>query len=319
MLFGACVTTDSDGDGPSDSDGGGTNADGPTTSSGKSTTASLGVGGSGDGGAGSTSTTSSSGSGGAPPQEIHFQMQISPETYPLCGFSDTDGEEARGIYWERELVEGAGPNGDDVVQIEHLPVDHYHEYYNGWVWVDAPVVPQGETRYLRWKIKLVSPVVYDGVDGAWGEKFVIFGDGSRLPNPDASRVISNLRANIPSSENETFTEAMFRTELNIAGPPSRFDTDAIAPDVWHSFQLKVRSSATTESADGHLYMYVDGDNADETSPTYESSGDFQLDTSAWSAYLRLGAYGESLDAGGQVVYQIAAFEYASTFDPTWGG
>jgi hypothetical protein len=236
--------------------------------------------------------------------------------YPLCGFSANVGENTRGTYWQRTWVNGAGPSDEGVVQISHIATSAVAEYYAGWRWDNAPQVAQGSTRYIRYRIKLISPVALPaaqpGKEG-WGGKFVIFGDGADWANPpERTRFISNLR-HVPGGT----TQYLLRSEMNIDGPPSRWDYPNLTPDVWHSVQMKIRSSTTTSSANGRLFMYLDGNNSSESTPTVQSSGDVQINTDGWNGALGFGYYFLTLGPGGRAVYQVTGFEYDDQFDPNW--
>jgi hypothetical protein len=250
--------------------------------------------------------------GGKPPI---FRMNCGGgASYPLCGFSTANpgGINGLGVYWDRKWVPGAGPQGQGVVEIEHRPQPTNVEHYLGWALVNPPAAPQGSTRYLRYKIKLLSPIAWQGVGGQqirFGGKFIILGDNG----DEGTRIISNIR----SSPTAGFSQVMLRTERNIQGAPSRMDTDTLAPDVWHSIQIKVRSSSTTSSGDGHLYTYVDGANASEATPTVQSSGDDQINTNGWTGVLGFGYYFDSLGMGGHAAYQVIDFEYDDHFVSSW--
>lgn len=252
--------------------------------------------------------------GGAPPVGTPiFRMDCGAdgESYPVCGFTNTKGDEYLGAFWERAYVPAAGPEGQGVVQFDHLESAVDAEYYAGWEWQDAPDVEQGATRYLRFKLKLLSPILWHGPAGPeqrFGGKFIILGDHG----DDWTRVISNVR-----SAPENTGQVIFRTERNIAGAPLRMDSEPLQPDVWHAIQIKVRSSTSLESGDGHLYMYIDGDNASESSPTIESSGDDQINSYGWHETLGFGFYFQALGVGGHAAYQVVDFEYDDEFVSNW--
>ena len=234
--------------------------------------------------------------------------------YPVCGFTTTVGEARRGTFWNRTWVPGAGPNGEGVVQFSHIGTSTQAEYYAGWRFDAAPPVPQGQSRYIRYKIRLMSPVNLPAADGGgWGGKFIIFGDGADWsPNPARTRFISNLRS-VPGG----LTQYLLRSEMNIDGPPSRMDQGNLTLGVWHSVQMKIRSSSTTSSGNGRLFLYLDGHNSSESTPTSQSSGDVQINTDGWHGALGFGYYFQTLGPGGSAVYQVTGFEYDDQFDPNW--
>lgn len=256
--------------------------------------------------------TADADAGGKPPL---FRMNCAGgASYLLCGFSTSDPGSVNGlgVYWTRQWVAGAGPQGQGVVQIEHIPRATQVEHYLGWAVERPPPAAQGSTRYLRYKIKLLSPIAWHGVGGPdirFGGKFIILGDNG----DEGTRIISNIR----SSPTAGTTNVMLRTERNIQGPPSRMDTDTLTPDVWHSIQIKVRSSTTTSSADGRLFTYIDGANASEATPTIQSSGNDQINTNGWNGVLGFGYYFDSLGIGGHAAYQVIDFEYDDHFVSSW--
>lgn len=308
MLTNAC----GDGTGPaggSSASSGGTGGEGTNVPAGGSES---------EGGAptagGATGQGGEENQGGAPTPStpiLRMDCGASGEDYPLCGFSNTKGEESHGIFWERSYVPAAGPEGQGVVQFDHLESAVDAEYYAGWEWQDAPDVEQGATRYLRFKLKLLSPILWYGPAGPeqrFGGKLIILGDHE----DELTRVISNIR-----SAPEDTGAVIFRTERNIAGAPLRMDSEPVAPDVWHTIQIKVRSSSTLESGDGHLYMYIDDDNASESTPTIESSGDDQINTYGWTNTLGFGFFFQALGVGAHASYQVVDFEYDDEFVSNW--
>jgi len=247
-----------------------------------------------------------------------FRMNCGADgaNYPLCGWSTTVGENARGTYWNRRYVSGAGPNGEGVVQFDHVATSNVVEYYAGWASGGFPQVAQGATRYIRYKIRFLSPTNLPAAQpdkAGWGGKFVILGDGADWsPDPEHTRFISNIRDNLGDRSNW-----LIRSEMNIAGAPSRMDYAPVSKDAWHSIQLRIRSSSTRSTADGRLYMYVDGANASESTPTVQSSGGSQINTDGWHATLGFGYYFLTLGPNGRASYQVSAFEYDDQFDPNW--
>ena len=236
--------------------------------------------------------------------------------FPLCGWTTTVGDNYRGTYWNRSYVNGAGPNGEGVVQFDHIGTSAVVEYYAGWRWDNAPQVAQGSSRYIRYKVRFLNPTQLPAAQpgkAGWGGKFVILGDGADWsPNPARTRFISNIQHN-----SGDITNWLMRSEMNIEGPPSRMDYAPIAKDVWHSVQIKIRSSTTTSSGNGRLYLYIDGANGNENTPTMQSTGDSQINTDGWHAAMGFGYYFLTLGPGGRASYQVTGFEYDDQFDPNW--
>lgn len=233
--------------------------------------------------------------------------------YPLCGWGATVGENYRGTYWQRQYVNGAGPNGEGVVQFTHIATSNVVEYYAGWAQGGLPQVSQGSTRYIRFKIKLIGPTNLPAAQpdkAGWGGKFIILGDGADWsPAPERTRFICNLRDFLGDRANW-----MFRSEMNV--DTHRTDYAPVTKDVWHSVQIKIRSSTSTSSGDGRLSFYIDGSNANESTPTVQSATG-QINTDGWHATLGFGYYFLTLGPGGRSVYQVTGFEYDDQFDPNW--
>jgi hypothetical protein len=235
--------------------------------------------------------------------------------YPLCGFSALANDDSSlGVHFRRSRIPGGSPSGSDAVQFDLLPVAAHLQHYLGWRLDRPPAVPQGASRYLRFRIRLRSPINYTAHSGGWGAKFVILGDTCESDFAP-TRVIVNLR-----DAGGNYGAAILSTEQNIAGPPSRVDSPGLAPDVWHSVQVKVRSSSSASANDAMLFFYLDGGNASESRPTGQSSGPFRLRTDGWSGACSMGfGYfaGTTLRAGSNVSFQVADFEYDDEFDSSW--
>jgi hypothetical protein len=236
--------------------------------------------------------------------------------YPLCGFDNAVGGNNLGTIWNRTFIPGGGPNGRDAVQIELLPRPTVPagssdgEGYYGWTHDVRTAVPQGQTRYIRVKLKLIGPIRYVGNSRNWGDKIIILGDGCDVPQGcQSNRIIMNLRDEVGNTN-----QARFTFDKNISGVGS-FVTP-VTPDMWHSIQIKVQSSSGETTANGRVSLYFDGDNASEATPTTQSSL-VALPTLNWDKTLALGYYGNYMADGGHVVFQFAGFEYDDRFDPTW--
>jgi hypothetical protein len=235
--------------------------------------------------------------------------------YPLCGFSALAADDAaNGVHFTRTRVPAGSPSGRDAIQFDLIPSGSHVQHYLGWRWDRPPAVPQGASRYFRFRLRVRSPISFAGNESSWGAKFIILGDTCES-NLAPTRVIVNLGASATD-----VSRAFLRIEQNIAGPPSRIDTSPLTPDVWHSVQVKVRSSSSESSADGLLSVYLNADNRSEGSPTLQSSGPFRLRTAGWSGDCPVGfGYfaGTTLRPGGRASFQVADFEYDDAFDASW--
>jgi hypothetical protein len=237
--------------------------------------------------------------------------------YPACGF-DYVYTEHEGRYFTRTRVPGGSPSGRDSVRMAAIPGSANAQYEWGWIYTPRTAVPQGATRYIRWRFKIVSPVRWRAVNGnAAGGKLVILGNTCEKSPHSPTRVISNLDAS-------GGTTPFLRTEQNISGPPSRLEiTSGLQADVWHNVQLRIRSSSTASSTDGLLSQYQNTANANEGSPTAQSSGGFNLKTTGWSTVgcadsgMAFGNTFNALASGENFVIEVADFEYDDQFDPNW--
>lgn len=220
--------------------------------------------------------------------------------YPNCGM----GARPETPEHRRVFTPGAGPAGEDVVQFELLPRSSHSQFYMGWSG-NLAMPPQGAVRYVRLKVRVLSPLNAASNDGTWTNKFIIFGDG-----PDASsRVIVEMRG---TGSNNSGLET--RIQRNIDGEPNRTPVVALPIGTWQNLQWEIRSSSSSSSGDGRLRFWQN--NGNYSSPTAQS-GNFQLNTATWSN-VGLGYYSNgSLASNGNVRLQIAAFEVGTAFDPNW--
>lgn len=238
-----------------------------------------------------------------------FRADFDAGASPLFGFT-TLRDGFLDSAWRLTHLPAGGPRGAPAVDITMLGVTDPPENYVGWFRDLAGIdVPQGATRYLRMRIRLVSPIQYRSVGnaGSWSTKLVILGDGGE----SSQRVMWNLRSG-PS-----VSEPVFVIEKNIDGGATRITTQPLPVDTWIAAQLELRSSTTPSSGDARFRLYLGPDNANPATPTYES-GSFSISTADWDAILGLGYYCDYMRPGGNVRFQISAFEYDDEFDPTWG-
>jgi len=227
------------------------------------------------------------------------QLNCTSGTWPACGWGPMNVTP----YSSRTLLPTGGPQGQPAFQLDQLPATSHAQYYLGWT-TNAGSHPQGSTRYIRLRFKVLSPVSLYGNDVSWGNKFIIVGDGD---NP-TGRVMCILRDN-----GMVETTMAIQCQRNIDGDPNRTGLITLSPDVWHSLQLEMKSSTTTSSGDGRLRLWIDGANSNISAPTSQS-GSFQLNAINWQN-LNIGYYaGTTIRAGSHVSMQIADFQYDDAFD-----
>jgi hypothetical protein len=235
-------------------------------------------------------------------------------SWPNCGFAYTYTEHEGQLY-RRTRLAGQAPSGRDAVRMTFLPGSGQFEW--GWLWVPRDAVGQGNTRYLRWRFRIVSPVRWRASNGNnVGGKLVILGNLCEKSPYSPTRVISNIEGRSDG--------AFLRTEHNISGPPSRTDVASLAHDTWHSVQMEVRSSSTSSQSNGLLRMFLNAANASPSSPTGQSSGGFALRTDGWAtaggcadSNLAFGNTFNAMASGENAVLDVADFEYDDQFDPNW--
>jgi hypothetical protein len=228
-----------------------------------------------------------------------LQLNCTSSNWPACGWGPMNAN----AYFSRTMLPGAGPQGQTAMQLAQLPVSSQSQYYLGWTsTISNPA--QGVTRYMRFKFKVLGPIALYGNGDVWSNKFIIIGDGD---NP-TGRVICNLR------DNGINEQAMvIQCQRNIDGDPARTGMVALSPDAWHSIQIEMRSSTTTSSGDARIKIWLDGANANYSSPTTQT-GAFQLNAINWGN-VNIGYYANASAAmSSHIVYQLADVIWDDAFD-----
>jgi hypothetical protein len=232
-------------------------------------------------------------------------LNCTSDNYPECGGW---GAVPTSAYFTRRFLPGIGPQGQNVVEFSHTPVDHHAQYYNGWWGPQFPNPAQGAVRYLRIRMRPVGAIRLEGVEDVWTDKFIIVADGD---NP-MGRVICHLRDNGRTTDN-----VGIGCSRNIDGYPSATNGGVPLPsDTWSSLQFEFKSSSTTSSGNGSLKIWRDNDNYGAPSV---QSGAFQLNTTNWGR-VSVGFYANAtLRSGSRFVYQIADIQWDDEFDSHWAG
>jgi hypothetical protein len=241
--------------------------------------------------------------------------------WPQCGFDYVETRR-EGVYWRRTLVPAGSPSGSDAAQYDWIPTsDTQLDFGYGWAYNLTQPVPQGATRYIRYRIKILSPLnAATASDSRWASKLVILGNTCESGTLMPTRVISELG----TPGGYVWNVAQWRLAQNIDwGGPSGMTVNPIRLDTWHDVQIKVQSSTTTSSSDGMLYIYIDGANSSEGTPTAQSASGFTLKTLGWStttcpgSHLVFGGSAREIANGSRLSFQVADFEYDSRFDSRW--
>jgi len=217
------------------------------------------------------------------------------ERYPACGATiEARGERTRGQVWTRTLIPKGSPSGDAAVQFD-FPAKGDGEGYFGWAFQDMPPVSQGAVRYLRFRVKPLSPMK-TGL--GWGVKLFILGDAAVSEN----RIIGTWRQWCDGGCYK------FHVDRNINGWEA--DVTEPSPDKWHAIQIRIRSSSTAAASDGGFDLYQNG-------KLVSKQNNRVIPTAGWEGTLGFGYYGTYGSGGEHVSYQVADFEYDDEFDETF--
>ncbi len=174
------------------------------------------------------------------------------------------------------------------------------QFYMGWG-VSVPQAQQGDSRYIRLRLRVTSPVNPSGIGDLWTDKFIILGDGS----DNSSRVIVELRPNGSDNGLET------RIQKNIDGDEARTPLLGLPMDQTLSLQFEARSGSS-----GRVALWMN--NNTYGSPT-RVSPNFSLSAAAWNN-LRVGFYSNaSLASNGRITYEVTDLQYDDQFDANWHG
>lgn len=209
-------------------------------------------------------------------------------------------------YHTLRVVEGAGPSGQQALQFDQVPATAHAQYYMGFSRNIGSTPPAGTTRYLRLRIRPLTPINLVGVADVWTDKFIIVGDGDNA----GSRVICHLRDNGVSEQTMALS-----CSRNIDGPPNATGLVQLNAGQWNHVQIEMRSSSSGAS-NGRLAMWLNAANSNYASPTSQSGG-MSLGTNNWQN-VNIGFYANATISGsGRASYQIADFEVDDAFDPGW--
>ena len=242
--------------------------------------------------------------------------------WPQCGFDVYDTSATQ--YYRRSRVPAGSPSGSDATQFDFIPTTATNlDFGYGWGLTSgaylAPV-PQGGTRYIRYRLKINSPVNWrTASDSRWASKIVILGNTCENSAHQPTRVIQMLRG--PGDSVWTQAILNFSQNIDTGGLSDAGPFGPLPIGQWINIQLKIQSSSTTSTADGRLYSYYNNNN--EGAPTMRSSSGIVLRTSGWSpatcsgSHMILGGSAREVMAGANLSFQLADFEYDDAFDPNW--
>jgi hypothetical protein len=224
-------------------------------------------------------------------------------SYPSCSGWGPWGPNQ---YHTLRVVDGAGPSGQQALQFDQVPATTHAQYYMGFSRNVGSTPPAGTTRYLRLRIRPLTPINLAGVADVWTDKFIIVGDGDNA----GSRVICHLRDNGSSSQTMALS-----CSRNIDGPPNATGLVQLNAGQWNHVQIEMRSSSSG-STNGRLAMWLNAANSNYGSPTSQS-GAMSLGTNNWQN-VNIGFYANAtISSSGRASYQIADFEVDDAFDAGW--
>lgn len=214
--------------------------------------------------------------------------------------SDTWWEQADafGRRWSAARVAGAGPAGQDVVQLTELAGTGQH----GWGW-HGHVVPDlevGGRRFFRFRHRVLS------CSRSTSNKLLVIAQGC---SGGSCRVIIQPRCNGAGQLQYNFQVdgGVFQKETGYRFPVG----------VWHSIQLEVDAATGNTASDGALTEWIDTD--DYANPTLFNVGIPLRNGASEGSYIIFGGYNNNDDwpAGAQNVQQYTDLEIATAFDPQW--
>ena len=259
-----------------------------------------------------------------------FRMIVDAAHYPECNFDIAD-DPTNDVPFVRTLVtDGSGPFGRNYVRFDFTPTGTLSAGGWGWAlnhsrWFALDSCVQGDIRYYRYRLKIFTPLKwFPTTGGNPGNKFVDFaalGDNANFP----TRSVHQLDANRNHNEMDFW---LYRGGGGGYGP---FLTN-IPLDVWHNVQVKLQSGSTAVSNDAAIYIYIDGANASEATPTASVVGPqfgppedpiFNWNTEGWpggndpSSLIVIGSIMDSLGIGGDLHLGFTDFEYDNQFKSTW--
>jgi hypothetical protein len=211
--------------------------------------------------------------------------------------------DAYGQRWSRAHLAGAGPQGQNILQLTETPGTGQH----GWGWHGhvVPDLAQGGTRFYRWRHRVTSA---SNCAHTPSNKLLVIAQG--CPGGQC-RVIVQPKCN-PSR--------MVQYNFQVDGGVYQKETGYIYPvGTWLNIQLETRTSSTASSGDGALRLWVNNNNY--SSPTISNTGIVLNSGGVDGSYIIFGGYNnsDSMPSGASNVQQYADFEIGTAFHSGWNG
>ncbi len=240
--------------------------------------------------------------------QVLWRLDTSEAAAPLAGADETKGDDELGRVVDRARVAGAGPAGQDVYRFSFrhdatqltVPAAYGGEHYLGWVVTRLDPPAAGGSRFGRIRFRVSAASNFKAVDSGKGgasqviHKIAIVADG----NP--TRTIVSLHGDVAS---RTF-------ELQVGrNGEGNLKVDNLRRDTWYHLQWETRF-------DGNPGLRIWLNTNDQERPTRAARGlTFSPEGYGW---FFLGYYNNRMIAAdGVYEVDIAAAEYADSFDPDW--
>lgn len=203
--------------------------------------------------------------------------------------------DAFGVRWSSARVAGAGPNGQDVVQLTELAGTGQH----GWGW-HGHVVPDlapGGRRFYRWRHKVVQ------VTATTSNKLLVVAQGCE---GSGCRVI--VQTGVQGQ--------MVQYKFQIDGGVFQKETGYIYPvGTWLNIQFETQAGTNDTQANGYLKMWVNNDTY--AAPTLSNLNIGLRSGTTESSYIIFGGYNNNEAFSGTNVQQYTGLEIGTAFDPAW--
>jgi hypothetical protein len=251
----------------------------------------------------------------APPAfaQVFFRMDYSAGAYPNAGWSAIPTSAS----WTRSHVPGAGPNGQNVIELRHLSnlsAQDYGGQFN-WGWrqtIEPSDPPQGAKRYYRWRMWFSPDSNFRGVSSATGSsanisnKLLIVGQGC---DTRRCRFILTYR-----TDRDNLRLQYFRLQLD--GGVDAASTGPYEKGQWLDIQVELSSSSTSTAGDGAYRLWINNNNY--SSPTTQRTG-IVLHPANWGFVMFGGFNNDGLETTGIHNWRSTDFEAAYTFNSNWHG
>jgi len=216
----------------------------------------------------------------------------------LCGFT---GEWNTPGFFTRAYQAG-GPMNRGYVEYTAVPGTTQAQPYTGWG--KNITHPSGQSRFMRFSLRIASGLNPSGVGDVWTDKFIILGQGSN------DRMICQISPSMALSSDPSHQFLGLRCSKGIDGPPNAAEPVPITLGAFEKWQIEVRGGSNAV-----IKMWKN--NGTYTAPNTASVGNFSLDSASWGV-LGVGFYqNAAIGPTGSLAFAVGDFVWADTFDPNW--